>query len=55
MQLVPIASFPKLQINAESIIAALQPDCTQDLNLGVRIPNEFIANHFIIALRLKQG
>jgi len=55
MELVPVMSSPTLRIHFESNIAQLQPGCTQDLSLRVRIPEEYTANHLILLLKLRQG
>mmetsp|Transcript_33756 Transcript_33756/g.41686 ORF Transcript_33756/g.41686 Transcript_33756/m.41686 type:complete len:99 (+) Transcript_33756:2140-2436(+) len=55
MQLVPVMSSPTLRVHFESNIADLRPGGVEDLNIKVRIPEEFSSNHLILFLKLKQG
>lgn len=53
LQLMPVMSSPTLRIHFESNIDSLRPGQVEDLQLRVRIPEEYTANHLILMLRLK--
>ena len=55
MQLVPVLSYPTLRIKPESNICELIQDEVGQLNVRVRLPENYKANHLILMFKLKDG